>query len=306
MPSSLPSHSAAEPGTGTSGPSVSLVLGGGGARGYAHIGVIQWLTEHGYRIVNIAGSSMGALVGGIHAAGKLATYTEWALALERLEVLRLLDLAFDGAGIFKGERVMAVLRKLVGELRIEDLPIDFTAVAMDLDSGREVWLREGALFDAIRASIAIPLLFTPAELNGRRLVDGGLVNPVPIAPTLNDRSDLTVAVTLAGPSEDLANVPAPAVPASSDYAGRIRAFVESLVAPTTTRAAPGMLEVALRSMEAMENTIARLKMAAYSPDITVTIPRNACRIHEFWRAGELVTLGRERCEQAFARSARTS
>lgn len=280
---------------------VSLVLGAGGARGLAHIGVIQWLTESGYRISSIAGSSMGALVGGIYAAGKLEAYAEWTLALERMEVLRLLDPAFGRAGLFKGERVIAQLRNLIGDADIEDLPVSFTAVAMELESGREVWLREGKLFDAIRASIAIPLLLTPAELDGRMLVDGGLVNPVPIAPTLNDRTDLIIAVNVGGRVE---NRPVPvssaAIPDENDYRQRIHAFIESLnPLKDATVAAPGMIDVALRSMEAMENTIARLKLAAYSPDVTIEIPRNACRIHEFWRAEEMIALGREKTAKAF-------
>ncbi|WP_151445536.1 patatin-like phospholipase family protein [Lacisediminimonas profundi] len=282
---------------------VSLVLGGGGARGYAHIGVIQWLTENGYVIHNIAGTSMGALVGGIYAAGKLSTYAEWALALERLEVVRLLDLAFGGAGLIKGDRVIGVLRNLVGDVRIEDLDIAFTAVAMDLESGKEIWLRDGLLFDAVRASIAIPLLLTPVEYRGRMLVDGGLVNPVPIAPTLNDTTDLTVAVNLGGPAEAGLDVAiTDSLPAQNDYARRIRAFVESVYPQAVTPETPGMIDVALRSMEAMENTIARLKLAAYTPDITISIPRNACRIHEFWRAEELIRLGRERTARAFGRN----
>ncbi len=159
---------------------IALVLGGGGARGLAHIGVIQWLVENGYRIDSIAGSSMGALVGGIYAAGKLDVYTDWVLALERWQVLRLLDPSFDGTGLFKGERIIGVLRELIGEQPIQALPIRFVAVATDLETGEEVWLREGKLFDAIRASIATPLVFTPFRLGDRTLVDGALVNPVPI------------------------------------------------------------------------------------------------------------------------------
>jgi NTE family protein len=281
---------------------VSLVLGAGGARGLAHIGVIQWLTENGYRIRSIAGSSMGALVGGIYAAGKLETYAEWTLALERMEVLRLLDPAFGRAGLFKGERIIAQLRNLIGDADIEELPVSFTAVAMELESGREVWLREGKLFDAIRASIAIPLLLTPAELDGRMLVDGGLVNPVPIAPTLNDRTDLIVAVNAGGRVEHRPVPVASAnIPDQNDYRQRIHAFIESLnPLKDVAVASPGMIDVALRSMEAMENTIARLKLAAYSPDVTIDIPRNACRIHEFWRAEEMIALGREKTAKAFS------
>jgi NTE family protein len=135
---------------------VSLVLGSGGARGLAHIGVIQWLGENGYTIRSIAGASIGALVGGIYAASKLDIYAQWVSALERMHVLRLLDPTIGSSGLFKGERVISVLRELIGDCAIEDLPIAFTAVATDLDSGQEVWLRNGKLFDAIRASMATP------------------------------------------------------------------------------------------------------------------------------------------------------
>jgi len=283
---------------------ISLVLGSGGARGLAHIGVIRWLTEHGYAIRSIAGSSMGALVGGIYAAGKLDVYADWVSALERMDVVRLLDLSFGRSGLFKGERIMDVLRELIGDRVIEDLPVSFTAVATDLDSGKEVWLREGKLFDAIRASIATPLIFTPFVHGGRRLLDGALVNPVPIAPTLTDTTDLTVAVNLSGRAETRKSVPAPTpARASGAYHKRIRAFVESMY-PARAPEVPalGLTAIAFASMETMQNTIARLKLAAYSPDVTVDIPRNACGFHEFWRASELIALGHERTARAFAKT----
>ena len=281
---------------------VSLVLGIGGARGLAHIGVIQWLTENNYDIRSIAGASMGALVGGIYAAGKLEVYARWVLALERMQVVRLLDPAFGRSGLFKGERIMSVLRELIGDFDIEDLPVSFTAVATDLASGEEVWLREGKLFDTIRASIASPLLFTPFEYHGRRLLDGGLVNPVPIGPTLDDETELTVVVDLSGPSESRPLPPPKARgPERSTYQRHIRAFVDSLHHPKTEAApAHGILDIALASMDAMQNTIAHLRLAAYSPDVIVEIPRNACGLLEFWRAEELIALGRERAARAFA------
>ncbi len=135
--------------------SVSLVLGSGGARGLAHIGVIDWLTQRGFRIESIAGSSMGALVGGIYAAGQLDVYKNWVTALDKTDVLRLMDLSFSGAGLFKGERIIDRLRKLVGVREITDLTIAYTAVATDVKRQKEVWINKGPLFDAIRASIAI-------------------------------------------------------------------------------------------------------------------------------------------------------
>lgn len=282
--------------------SVSLVLGSGGARGYAHIGVLDWLGEHGFAVRSIAGSSMGALIGGIYATGKLHLYTEWVSALERLDVLRLLDPSFARTGFIKGDRIMGVLRDLIGDCDIGDLPIAYTAVATDLDTGKEVWLREGKLFDAIRASISTPLVFTPSQHNGRSLLDGALVNPIPIAPTLNDTTDLTIAVDLNGRAEALVERPVLPEDARSDYRRRIGRFIDGLFPNSAVPAAPtlGTSEVVFASMEAMQATIARLKLAAYSPDVTIEVPRNACAYHEFWRAKELIALGRERTARAFA------
>jgi NTE family protein len=284
---------------------VSLVLGSGGARGLAHIGVIQWLTENGYSIRSISGSSIGALVGGIHAARKLEVYAEWVLALERMHVLRLLDPTIGRSGLFKGERIISVLRELIGDCDIEALPISFTAVATDLDSGQEVWLRSGKLFDAIRASIATPLVFTPVRHGERTLLDGAVVNPVPVAPTLDDDTDLTIAVDLSGPAEARPMPPPRGARAGdSSYRRRILKFVEAVRPARGAReASRGLLDVAFTSMQAMQDTIARLRLSAYSPDVMVEVPRNACGFFEFWRAEEMIALGRERAAQAFDKAA---
>jgi NTE family protein len=285
---------------------VSLVLGSGGARGLAHIGVIQWLTEQGYEIRSIAGSSIGALVGGIYAARKLEVYAEWVSALERMHVLRLLDPAFGRNGLIKGDRIIGVLRELIGDCAIEDLPLSFTAVAADLESGEEVWLREGRLFDAIRASIATPLVFTPVRHGARTLFDGALVNPLPVAPTVNDATDLTIAVSLNGPAVTPAAPAAnnPPVDGSAAYRRRLRGFVDRL--PLTRKSEVrmrGLFDVALTSMQTMHDTIARLTLAGCAPDVTVEIARNACAYHEFWRAQELIALGRERAALALTKTA---
>jgi NTE family protein len=174
---------------------VALVLGSGGARGYAHIGVIEELEARGYEIGCIAGCSMGAVIGGIYAAGKLSEYREWTESLDYLDVLRLLDVSFR-LGAIRGEKVFGKIHEIVGEIDIEQLAIPYTAVATDLTNQQEIWFQEGCLHKAMRASAAIPSLFTPVIQGSRMLVDGGLLNPLPIVPVVSSHCDLIVAVNL--------------------------------------------------------------------------------------------------------------
>jgi NTE family protein len=185
---------------------VALALGSGGARGYAHIGVIEVLEERGFEIASIAGSSMGALVGGVHAAGSLPPYAEWARGLRQRDVVRLLDVSLSAPGAIRAEKILARVRELLAGALIEDLPIPFTAVATDLLARKEVWFQRGPLDVAIRASIAIPTVITPVMLNGRLLADGALTNPVPIAPTASAQADVTVAVSVAADARDQVGV----------------------------------------------------------------------------------------------------
>lgn len=175
---------------------VALVLGSGGARGYAHIGVIEEIERRGYTIDCIAGCSMGAVVGGIYAAGGLQAYREWVSGLAYLDVLRLLDVGFGNLGVIRGERVFGRIHQIIGKVNIEDLPIPFTAVATDLTHQQEVWFQQGCLHQAMRASAAIPSLFAPVRQGGRVLVDGGLLNPLPIVPVVSAHCDLIMAVNL--------------------------------------------------------------------------------------------------------------
>jgi NTE family protein len=290
---------------------IALVLGAGGARGLAHIGIIETLEARGYRIGAISGSSMGALIGGIHAAGRLDVYRDWVCTLQRADVLRLLDFTFGRPGLIKGERVINALREMVGDHRIEELPIPYLAVATDLRSQREVWLTHGPLFDAIRASIAIPMLFTPHTIDGRELVDGGLLAPVPIAATRMTPADLVVAVDV----NARANQPSPDRRRRTDVAAhrseaqgvaalaelhlRIGDFLEGIMDKRDTRPAePGLMQLMALSLDAMQARIARLQLAMDSPNVLVRVPHDACLFYEFWRARELIDLGRETAEQA--------
>ena len=280
---------------------ISLVLGSGGARGLAHIGVIQVLEEQGFKISSISGSSMGALVGGIYAAGQLETFTEWVCALDRMNVLRLLDFSFSGDAIFKGDRIIDTLRDLIGEQAIEELQISFTAVATDLDKSREVWFSSGPLFDAIRASIALPTVFSPFIHRGRTLVDGGLLNPLPIAPTLHDMTDLTLAVSLCGKSQKKEEVLPPVIKnenKSDSYYQKLLDFIEDLQPKKTEDNEAGVFDIISKSIDAMQSSISSFKLAAYTPDIVIEIPRDACSIYEFERAAEMIEIGRLKATSA--------
>ena len=286
---------------------ISLALGSGGARGLAQIGVIHWLEENSdYRISSIAGASMGALIGGIYAAGKLDIYEEWVKQLNKYDVVRLLDFAFSRSGLFSGERVMKKLEDMLGDINIEDLPVSFTAVATDIESGREIWLSRGSLFEAIRASIAIPTVFTPVKRDGMVLVDGGLLNPVPIAPTLRDRTKMTVAVSLSGRIDEELQQQEPEEKdddAGDDnpYRKTISKFIEGLQEKLGLNDDDipeiDVFDIISRSIEAMQNSIARFRIAAYNPDHLIEIPVNACGIFEFYRAQEMIDLGYERAER---------
>lgn len=178
---------------------VALALGSGGARGYAHIGVAQVLEERGFEVVAVAGASMGALVGGVMAAGRLKEFTDWAVSLKQRDVLRLIDPKWALPGAMAADRLINHLNEFLGDVEIERLPIPYTAVATDIAARREVWFQRGPLRPAIRASIAIPGVITPVVVNGRLLADGGLLNPVPLEPTAAAGADLTVAVSLQAP-----------------------------------------------------------------------------------------------------------
>ena len=276
--------------------SVSLVLGSGGARGLAHIGVIRYLEENDYEIKSISGCSMGALIGGFYAAGKLDVYTNWLIKLDTFGMVKLLDFKGSG-GLVSGETLMAEMKKLIGEYQIESLPIKYTAVASDVKGEKEIWINHGSLLDAIRASISLPLFFTPYHLNGRDLIDGGVLNPVPIAPTFNDKTDLTIAVNLGG---DIDLSLTEAVEDEADtFHEKVIEYLKDIAIPDTFTSQTSMIKIADQSFDAMQGTIARMKLSAYPPDIEIEIPRNLCGTLEFNRAQEMIDYGYAKCKEIF-------
>lgn len=283
----------------------SLVLGSGGARGLAHIGVIHWLEENNFMIKSISGCSMGALIGGIYAAGKLDDFEQWVLAITRVDIVALLDLAWDRSGLVRGDKIINTLIDLVGDQLIEDLPISFTAVATDIGSGKEVWIKSGKLFDAIRASISLPMFFTPFKYRGADLIDGGVLNPVPIAPTFGDETDMTIAVNLAAavePENKPVDSPTAPLMPSLPALEKVSRFIDNL--KKSGEKASGLtfdvFDISNQAFDAMQSTIARQKLAAYPPDSIIEISRKECRTLEFHRAAEMITLGHKKAEAALA------
>lgn len=308
---------------------VALVLGSGGARGYAHIGVIEELERRGYHISCISGCSIGSIIGGVYAAGQLPAYREWVESLDYLDVLRLLDISFR-LGAIRGERIFNKLHEMLGDIDIQDLPIPYTAVATDLTNQQEIWFQEGDLHQAMRASAAIPSLFTPVIQGSRVLVDGGLLNPLPIIPVASGRSDLIIAVNLNSLTQRHYALPvierSPSLKIHFDT--MLGAFTQHLpflrrlpedtveneeatleteilepkhavsVSPDNATLldinGPGnLLEVINQSLEVMQSSLAQYKIAGYPPDILISIPKRVCRFFEFYKAPELIELGRQ-------------
>ena len=286
---------------------VALVLGAGGARGLAQIGVIEVLEERGFRIDAISGSSSGALVGGIHAAGRLRAFDERLRRMSRRDFLRLLDPGWRRSGVLQGARLVDAMREVVGDPLIESLPVEFTAVAVDLQRQREVWIRRGRLWDALRASFAIPGLFTPHRVNGRALVDGGLLAPLPIAATRLADAHRLVAVDMHGwpqrpPGEpaqpganDAGDAPASLVTRFGDWIER-KASGEEAGDDDALRM--GLPEIMSRSLDTMQAQIARVQLAMDPPELLIRIPRDVCQFYEFWRAAELIDVGRDEATKA--------
>jgi NTE family protein len=281
---------------------VALVLGSGGARGYAHIGAVAEIEARGHEVVAVAGSSMGALVGGLYAAGVLDDYTAWARTLTSSGVVRLLDPKWSSGGAIGAARIFAEVERIAGDRLIEELPIPFTAVATDLRARREVWFQRGPLVSAVRASIAIPGVITPVVMNGRLLADGGLMNPVPIEPTAASAADLTVAISLSGErgaTEPGTPAREPAEPTwREELVERVRRSVGREREPVDPLEDLRISDVVGLSMDAMQGLVTRYRMAGLPPDVLVTVPVSAARALEFHRAAEMIDLGQRLTAEA--------
>lgn len=318
----------------SSGNKVALVLGSGGARGYAHIGVIEALEARGFEIIAVSGCSMGALIGGIYAAGKLPEYRDWVCTLDYLDVLRLVDVTWSPMGAMRASKVMGKLEALVGDVLIENLPIPVTTVATDLVRQREVWFQNGPLLQAIRASIAVPGVITPVHLGEQVLVDGGLLNPLPIMPMVAaHQADFVVAVNVTAhsplpvtleellpPKEEAAdsqtNKEIAHDQSMGNWMGDVRIATRKLWAGLGANGEDGELEevteargkrewskldMILESFDITQAALAKYKVAGYPPDVLIEIPKTVCSTYEFHRGKDLIRLGRHLADEALER-----
>ncbi len=270
---------------------VHLVLGAGGARGMAHIGIIEELEKAGHEIVEIIGCSMGAVVGGIYCAGHLPAYRDWLLTLSKGSVFKLMDFTLTTQGFLKGEKIFSTILDMCGQQEIENFDIPFTAVATDLHGLEEVHLSSGDLYQALRASISIPGIFTPVYHENKILVDGGVVNPVPVDLVKKKESGaLVVAVDINAPDRT-----APETDLSDEtennhgWPFNLPFFNKRSNTPSLS-----LIELLQTSYNATQNRLTEAMISLHRPDILIEIPRNSCGIFEFYKAAELIELGRQK------------
>jgi NTE family protein len=281
---------------------VRLVLGSGGARGMAHIGVIEELEREGFRISEVAGCSMGAVVGGIYCAGYLKEYKHWLIGLSKLDVFKLLDFTLSAQGFVKGERVFKAIEQLIGDHQIENLPIPFTAVATNVTQQQEVHYRSGSLFRALRASIAMPTILTPVIDGKSQLVDGGVLNPLPLNVIKREPNDLVVAVNL---NAYIPKSNSHAIEANTEraaYQKMLDAFRTQILKIDSTAEERvehlGFFDLMTKSFDLTQDKLTALTLDLYKPDIVVNICRDSCGVFEFYRANEIIECGRKAFREA--------
>lgn len=266
---------------------ISLVLSGGGARGYTHIGVIKELKKVGFEIISIAGTSMGALIGALEACGKLEVYENWVTNIDVMDMIKFLNNPFAKNGWLNGDKIFNKIKELVGDYKIEDLPIKFTAVATDLNKKKEVWFQKGPLWDAVKASSAIPGIFAPVKIGNMELVDGGVLNLMPVAPVMSDMSDLIVAVNLYGSDKDIK------IRLSKEVKKK-----QNLMEEIWSKIFKEKQDPVNQSIDIMMDTIFRYRKAEYTPDVEIEIPEHIAQWYEFHRAIELIKIGEEFAKEA--------
>jgi NTE family protein len=288
-------------------PTIGLALGGGAARGFAHIGVIRTLVAKGLVPDVITGTSIGAVVGGCYATGGLDKIADWGLGLTRRRVLSYLDLSFQGSGLINGSRLNDLLATEIGDVEIESLPHRFAAIATEIGTGHEIWLTRGKLTDALRASYALPGIFAPVDIGGRWLMDGALVNPVPVSAARALGARLVIAVNLNNDLFGRGTIIHDHGPAREAAAETIKTAINEGRANAAKAAKrqilgrpgrPGLTTVMMEAFNVMQDRITRARLAGDPPDVLVNPRLASVGLFDFHRAKEAIELGAEATERA--------
>lgn len=279
---------------------VHLVLGSGGARGIAHIAVIEKLLEDGYEIASVVGCSMGAVVGGIYCTGHLPVYRDWLLTLNRNHIFNLLDFTLTNVGFVKGDRILGKMHDITGDQLIEKLRIPFVAVATDVVRGEEVYFHQGDLYQAMRASISIPGVFTPVTQDGSVLVDGGVLNPLPLNAVNKSKDAIVVAVSLNGRDDDWHteqksrsrfDTLSTADAESKNWWVR---HLPSLKSKPKEGPKYSLVNLLANSYEFTQDRLVEMTIEMYKPDLVIDIPRSSCGLYDFHKAAHMMEIGRDR------------
>lgn len=292
-------------------PKIGLALGGGVARGFAHIGALRALDRHGIKPTIIAGTSIGALVGGCYLAGKLDALEEWGLSLTGLRILSYLDFKVRSSGAIGGKRLERLLKNRVGDVNIEDLPHPFIAVATDMVTGHEVWLRKGSLIQAMTASFSLPGMFPPVEVGDRFLIDGALINPVPVSVLQALGARMTIAIDLNADMIGKATVPGQKIPRAVGYdlldnnVGP-KKEIDKLRRNSMTRKlfsrrdqeTPSLFGVLVSSLNIIQDRLTRSRLAGDPPDVHIKPHIGHIGLMEFDKAKEMIAEGEAAVERS--------
>ena len=273
---------------------VALVLSSGGSRGLAHIGVIHELVKQGFQITSVSGSSIGTVIGGLYAMGKLHEYTKWVSTFNKMDVWGFMDFTLTTNGLLKGERVFDKMKTFIPDMNIEDMPIPFVTVATDILNEKEVVFTKGSFYEAARASVAIPAVFTPVNYNNTILIDGGILNPIPIEHVLRNNGDILIVVNLYG--EKNGDIPKEKN-GESKYFNRLIKPLLTLIS-TGDKSSKGYYSLLSSTTSAMIHKIAKMSIEKHKPDMIINIPYDSANTFDFFKAKELIALGESAAKEA--------
>ncbi|MFZ2284347.1 MAG: patatin-like phospholipase family protein [Lutibacter sp.] len=281
---------------------VALVLSSGGSKGLAHIGIINELEKQGFEISSVSGSSIGSVIGGLCAMGKLPEYTEWVKTLNKKIVWDLMDFTLSSNGLIKGEKVFNKMKTFIPDMLIEDMRIPFSAIATDIINEKEVVFSDGSFYEAIRASIAIPSLITPVKYKDTLLVDGGVLNPVPIQYVARENNDILVVVNLYGNKMNAIINPKTAIEKQEGFNVTINDFVNGInkFISSGDQKRLGYFSLLNNATYAMVHKLAKDNVEKHKPDIVINIPFDSASTFDFYKADELIKLGENAAIKAIA------